>query len=69
MEGNCGSLELSFWLSPDFKPDIIRLAEIQPIEGDKIDPQIFKKIQQGKNSEMFFAHQKVRNFGPKVSHL
>jgi hypothetical protein len=52
-------LNVSFWLIPDYPTEKIDVSELVKVEGDKMDPLVFKAIREGHESQPFKVHQQV----------
>lgn len=49
-------LNLSFYLFPDYPQDKLDVAELTKVEGDKVDPLVYKAIKDGVSSEPWKTH-------------
>ena len=56
LENSNTTLNLSFYLMPDYSPDKLDVSDLTKVEGDKIDPLVFKAIRDGPKSEPWKTH-------------
>lgn len=55
-------ITFSFYLMPDYAPEKIDFSELTKVEGDKMDPIVFKAIKDGTASEPYKTHKHVFSY-------
>lgn len=62
IENSNTSLNFSFYMMPDYAPDKLDVSDLTKVEGDKIDPLVYKAIREGHKSEPYKTHMAVVTF-------